>query len=196
MSCINDSFMTVFRQLIERLAVFFYAKIEAEREGKTMAYTPQIYYPGSAFNPYQQNYQPIQQTIPQQIQQPQPQMQMTQNNQGLIWVSGEIGAKSYLMAPNSTVMLMDSERSVFYIKSTDGAGMPTLRTYEYKEFTQDLPQPQQGQQTEQMKMETQYVTREEYNALIKRCEDLEKELKTSAQQPLQRSKKKVEAEDE
>ena len=44
------------------------------------------------------------QTVPQQ-----------QVNQGLLWVSGEIGAKSYLVAPNTTIMLMDSIRQIFVI---------------------------------------------------------------------------------
>ena len=66
-----------------------------------------------------------------------PQMQPTQPqvNQGLLWVSGEVGAKSYLVAPNSTVLLMDSDSSRFYLKSADNAGMPSLRIFEYSEVT-------------------------------------------------------------
>lgn len=133
-----------------------------------MAYTPYNPY----INPYYQqvNNQPMQQPM---IQQPQAQ---PQNNQGLIWVSGEVGAKSYLMAPNSTVMLMDSEQSVFYIKSTDSAGMPTIRAYEYSERTQNAPQQPQ---TDSKPLNEQFVTREEYKALLGKYEELEKELKTS-----------------
>ena len=51
-------------------------------------------------NQFQQ--QPVQ--IPTQpVQQPQ------QNNNGILWVSGEVGAKSYLVAPGTSVLLMDSE---------------------------------------------------------------------------------------
>lgn len=63
-------------------------------------------------------------------------------NQGLLWVSGEVGAKSWIVPPNQTALLMDSECDKFYIKSSDNAGMPTLRTFEYKEVT-----PQQGKTT-------------------------------------------------
>ncbi len=57
-----------------------------------------------------------------------------QNNNGLIWVQGEAGAKSYMVAPNSTVMLMDSESQRFFLKSTDASGMPQpLRVFEYTE---------------------------------------------------------------
>lgn len=60
-------------------------------------------------------------------------------NQGLLWVSGEIGAKSWVVPPNQTVLLMDSESARFYIKSSDNAGMPTMKTYEYKEISQPVP---------------------------------------------------------
>lgn len=69
------------------------------------------------YNPYQAQYL-SQMQMPQMtpVQQPQ------QN--GLIWVQGEAGAKSYLVAPNSTVLLMDSENQRFYLKSSDASGMP------------------------------------------------------------------------
>lgn len=131
-----------------------------------MAYTPQIYYPQSAYAPqYQQNYQPMQQQIPQ--------VQPQQNNQGLIWVQGETGAKSYLMAPNSTVLLMDSESEAFYIKMTDGAGMPTLRTFDYKERVQNMPQNVVEQpQTDCKSLSEQFVTKDEYKALLDEYEEL------------------------
>lgn len=53
---------------------------------------------------------------------------------GINWVQGETGAKSYLVAAGQSVLLMDSESSTFYIKSTDQSGMPMpLRTFDYKE---------------------------------------------------------------
>ena len=60
-----------------------------------------------AYGNYQNGYQmPIygQQVYPQmQAQQPQ------QPQNGIQWVQGEAGAKSYLVAAGNTVMLMDSE---------------------------------------------------------------------------------------
>lgn len=88
--------------------------------------------------------------------------QPPQTNQGLLWVQGEAGAKSYLVAPNTTVLLMDSEGSRFYLKSTDSAGMPSLRVFEYSEVSQNAPQAQQG---EQINLDDKYVTRQEYDAL-------------------------------
>lgn len=71
-----------------------------------------------AYN-YFPNYQPFQQNY----NQPQ------QN--GIIWVQGESGAKSYLVAPNQTVQLWDSESQTIYLKSADASGMPSIRILDY-----------------------------------------------------------------
>lgn len=84
----------------------------AFNNGFPIGYQPaQIYYP------------------PQQIQQPQP--QQPQQNNGIIWVQGEAGAKSYLVAPNTTVQLWDSESQVIYLKSADASGMPSIKVLDY-----------------------------------------------------------------
>jgi hypothetical protein len=49
----------------------------------------------------------------------------------MIWVSGEAGAKAYLVAPNSTVQLWDSESQTIYLKSADSSGMPTMKILDY-----------------------------------------------------------------
>lgn len=68
----------------------------------------------------------------QQMQAPQPAQQASP----IIWVQGEAGAKSYLVAPGNTVMLLDSENSTFYLKSADASGMPMpLRIFDYTERT-------------------------------------------------------------
>jgi len=64
------------------------------------------------------------------------QNQQTNSNQQITWVQGEAGAKAYPVAPNNSVLLMDSEESAFYIKTTDGSGVPQpLRIFDYKERT-------------------------------------------------------------
>lgn len=53
---------------------------------------------------------------------------------GIIWVQGEAGAKAYPVASGQNVILMDSEASAFYIKSTDQNGIPMpLRVFDYVE---------------------------------------------------------------
>lgn len=87
---------------------------------------------------YQQLYQPYN-----YVQQPIVQPQVTQpvNDTGILWVQGEAGAKSWAVAPGKSVMLMDSESSTFYIKSSDNSGMPMpLRIFDYKERTEQVAQ--------------------------------------------------------
>lgn len=100
--------------------------------------------------------------IPNYFQQPvypqvQPQAPGQQSN-GLVWVQGESGAKSYLVAAGNTVLLMDSEAQRFYIKSADNSGMPQpLRIFEYKEISSGTtPQVDMGK----------YVTKEELDKII------------------------------
>jgi hypothetical protein len=97
--------------------------------------------------------------MPQQ-QQPQQQLQVPQTN-GINWVQGEAGAKSYALAPGQSVLLMDSENDVFYIKSSDNSGMPMpLRVFDYVERKPKsetiVAQPTQN-----------YVTREEFEKRLK-----------------------------
>ena len=81
------------------------------------------YFP-AGYQPYQ-NY-PMQNNAYQQMN---TQQQQIQN--GIIWVQGEAAAKSYPVAPNSSVALWDSEANVIYIKSADGAGMPSMKVVDY-----------------------------------------------------------------
>lgn len=63
--------------------------------------------------------------------QPQIPQQPAQQNNGIIWVQGEAGAKSYLVAPNTTVQLWDSESQCIYLKSADASGMPSMKILDY-----------------------------------------------------------------
>lgn len=117
-----------------------------------MAYpytVPQTYAP----NYYLQQLPPVTPSVAQNAPQ-----QPAQTSSGLIWVQGESGAKSYLVAPGNTVLLMDSESQKFYIKSADASGMPQpLRIFEYAEVHPTQTQPEQADK---------YVTREEFEKKI------------------------------
>ena len=72
-----------------------------------------------------------------QYRQNTPSVQQQPSN-GIVWVQGENAAKSYPVAPNTTIMLLDSESSTFYLKTSDASGMPLpLRVFDYKERTQN-----------------------------------------------------------
>lgn len=75
-------------------------------------------------------YYPQYPQMQQQQQMPQQQMPQNQNNP-MIWVQGETGAKSYLLSPNTTLPLWDSERQTIYLKSADASGMPSMKVLDY-----------------------------------------------------------------
>lgn len=58
------------------------------------------------------------------------------NHEQLIRVTGYEGAKAYQMMPNSTVALFDGNEDLMYIKSTDGAGFATIRTFKFEPYCQ------------------------------------------------------------
>lgn len=131
-----------------------------------------------AFTPYYNSYQPgyYQPPMPDQLaqlrqgyQQPM-QAQAAQNaSGGIIWVQGEEGAKAYMVAAGNSVLLMDSENSAFYIKSTDASGMPLpLRVFDYSERTAAPKTAPAAPQTPGV----EYVTRSEFDALAARLDAL------------------------
>ena len=132
------------------------------------------------YGPYQPMPQPyadrltqLQSQYNQTVNVPQmPTVPQQQVNQGLLWVSGEIGAKSYLVAPNSTVLLMDSDAQRFYLKSADNAGMPSLRIFEYTEVTNVPQNAPQVLNTDLKELDGKYVTREEYEGLKRQYESI------------------------
>ena len=75
-------------------------------------------------------------------------------------VTGIEGARMYQMPPNSTVALFDGGEDIFYVKSTDGAGFPTIRAFRFEEIQQQ-PVPQ-----------ADYVTHEEFAALSRKIDVL------------------------
>lgn len=98
--------------------------------------------------------------------------QQAQGTPSIIWVQGEEGAKAYMVAAGNSVLLMDSENSAFYIKSTDASGMPLpLRVFDYKERTTAAKTPPQTAQQPGV----EFVTRAEFDALAARCAALEKQ---------------------
>mgnify|MGYP006988889365 CR=1 FL=1 len=47
----------------------------------------------------------------------------------IIRVSGRNGAEAFQMAPNSSTLLLDETAPIVWLKTTDGAGYPTLTPY-------------------------------------------------------------------
>lgn len=93
--------------------------------------------------------------------------QSQQPNQSMLYVQGEAAAKSWMVGAGQSVLLMDSEAPVFYIKSADASGIPLpLRIFDYQERTQTVPlNAPQATNPAQIDLGNKYVTREEYNDL-------------------------------
>lgn len=91
-------------------------------------------------SPYMPN---MNQQIPSQMGQFNAQMPVQQPVNGLTRVTGIDGAKAYQMPPNSVAALFDDSYDIMYVKSTDGAGFPTIRIFDFFEHKEEAPVQQQ-----------------------------------------------------
>lgn len=109
------------------------------------------------------SYQPY---YPQSYQSP-----AQQNAGGIIWVQGEAGAKSYLVAPNCTVQLWDSERQTIYLKSADASGMPSLKILDYtiRETASNAPVAASQAQADKSSL---YATKDEIDGILSQLRTL------------------------
>ena len=126
---------------------------------------PATYQP--IYAPYQQPFQmpqvPQNQSIQSPVQQPQ---------QNIIWVEGEADARSFQLAPNTTMPLWDRNQQVIYYKSADASGMPSLKILDYTIRNQSaqngpvsVPAPEKG-------IINDYVTKSEFEAIIAKYDAL------------------------
>lgn len=120
------------------------------------------------FNTYSTYQNPYYQQQTQPMMQAQPVMQTPTTHTGIVWVQGEAGAKSYLVAPNTTVQLWDSEAQVIYLKSADASGMPSIKTLDYT-----IRDNQQAQAIPQV---VDTISREEFDSLKNQLIHLQNEL--------------------
>ena len=79
-------------------------------------------------------------------------------NNNMIWVQGETGAKSFLIAPNTTIPLWDSENQTIYIKSSDASGIPSMKIIDYTIRETDTTE--------------EYVKKSDFDELKKMIEEL------------------------
>ena len=100
----------------------------------------------------------------------QPVQQPIQSNGGLIWVDNEEQAKNYLVAPNNVIPMFDKSSSAMYIKSADGAGMPTFK--KYKLIDVDEETPKNAPKTHECTCGGKYATKEQINDLRAKLDDL------------------------
>lgn len=83
----------------------------------------------------------------------------------IISVNGFEEAKSYPVMYNSTEILMDNTRDVFYIKAVDGMGKYTVNTYKFEQIENERPLTA-----------ADFVTREQFEGLNNKLDILIREL--------------------
>lgn len=98
------------------------------------------------FNPYQQYpyTQPTQQQTP------------ITNYLQLTFINGIEGAKAFIVAPNQTIYLKDSDSNILYEKKADAQGRYTLTAFELKPVEINTPTAP---------VKTEYATTSDLNAL-------------------------------
>ena len=85
-------------------------------------------------------------------------------------VNGIEGAKAYQVMPRETVALFDGNDDIFYVKSADDGGFPTIKEYRFSEIDLTGAKPTND-----------YVTKSEF-------EELKKEVQNYAEQFVSKSK--------
>jgi hypothetical protein len=90
--------------------------------------------------------------------------QQPQTNQ-YAFVNGIEGAKAYQVMPNQTMMLMDNDNPICYMKQSNSMGQSTLRYFKLVEVSEQELRGQAQTQSE-------YVLKSDFDALSKKVEDL------------------------
>ncbi len=107
------------------------------------------------------------------------------NNSSIIWVQGEAGAKSYSVAPNTTVPLWDSEQKTIYLKSADASGMPSIKYIDYTIR-------ENGQKMNEIVPNNNYATVDDIDCIYHELDELKRKLEDMTNRRYTSKKKEVE----
>ena len=138
------------------------------------------------YQPIQQGQIPMQQPIMQQA--PIQSMPITQPTDDRIWVQGLAGAKAYFVAPNTTVVLWDTESPTIYIKSADATGKPLeIEIIDLSRRTKD------NIQTAEHKCQCsgKFISKEDFKAFQDEFEILKNEVEELKAKPKAKANKKT-----
>ena len=111
-------------------------------------------YPTNPFNPYQMN--------PAYASQMAQNLHQMNSNQ-IIKVNGRGGAEAYQMPPNAQVLLLDETQPILWLKQTDGAGYPSLTSYDIKPH-EEKPVPDMRSLEERIAKIEEAMKHESYNS--------------------------------
>ena len=138
------------------------------------------YYPNFQPYGYQDQLNQLRTANPLANQMPYTMPMQRQDSSGLNWVQGEAGAKSWIVTPGATVLLMDSETQRFYLKTADQNGIPNMRTFEYSEV---------GIKPQESVMNGDFVTVDVFNRFKEEVMEKLEELSVPVEVSLSRKKK-------
>ena len=149
--------------------------------------------------PTQAYYQPYQNQIPVMSYSPQSNF-TSQITDERIWVQGEPGAKAYFVAANATVVLWDTERPVFYIKSADATGKPLVfETYDIiKRTTNNVDSDENIKKDHECQCGNKFASKEAHADLRAKIEQIQNDINDLKTKPKSKTTKSLttEAEDE
>lgn len=153
-------------------------------------------------NQFAQPYQPPIQQAPQPITPPTSPTPTPQMSNDMIWVQGLAGAKAYLVAPNTTVTLWDSESETIYLKSCDSNGMPSMKILDIKERVENAPKSPSNEvdnSTKEFALVDDLKGLEEklsakYDELEEICEEMKAKIEKLSAKPTLKTTKKTESE--
>lgn len=97
------------------------------------------------------------------------QMQAPTSNVNWIQVAGIEGARNQIVQPGHTAWMMDNNNPIFYVKSVDGMGSATFKAFQFMEIQ---PEPNRTAENQNNSANTDYITRKEFDALLKRLGEL------------------------
>lgn len=126
------------------------------------------FYRGGYFNPMQTPTMPNMAENQGQFL-PQYQQPISQPTNDMLWVLGQTEAESYPVAPNNSVVLWDKNNPIIYVKSVNAQGIPSMRTLDFTERTQN------GSQTpveHACQCGDKFATKEQLNALEGKINDI------------------------
>lgn len=88
------------------------------------------------------------------------------------FVNGIEGAKSYQMQPNQMVMLLDSDNPIVYKKTSNGYGQATIECFKMVQISEEELRGINNQ------LQPEYVLKSDFEALVKRIDELTKKEET------------------
>lgn len=77
------------------------------------------------------------------------------NRQEVVRVNGQNGANAYMLPPNSSILLLDETAPIIWLKTTDGAGYPTLTPYKIEPYVEKNPLEERIARLEELVYEQQ-----------------------------------------